>query len=200
MCIQRTRIESFDDIYPTIKEIPDFITDKEAHHIIQISTDKLTRSHTMGEHLSNMRTSYNTFIENDDPIAKNIISRVAHLTGHPVENYEKIQVIRYTKNQEYKPHFDACDKNDSHCIDDYKRGGYRVLTLFINLNDDFEGGETVFPNINKKFTPKKNRAILFHNLTSDGSQIHQHALHGGAPIKSGTKWAANIWIRQNKFI
>jgi len=42
-------------------------------------------------------------------------------------------------------------------------------------------------------TPKKGDAILFYSQLPDGT-IDKNSLHGGCPVLSGTKWAANLWV------
>mmetsp|Transcript_3258 Transcript_3258/g.4598 ORF Transcript_3258/g.4598 Transcript_3258/m.4598 type:complete len:496 (-) Transcript_3258:212-1699(-) len=41
--------------------------------------------------------------------------------------------------------------------------------------------------------PVKGEAILFYSQFPDGT-IDDMALHGGCPVREGTKWAANLWI------
>ena len=72
--------------------------------------------------------------------------------------------------------------------------GPRLLTVLFYLNDDFEGGETIFPKINKVVKPQKGKAVIFRNVDNDGVIISQ-AVHGGEPVKNGEKWIANKWIR-----
>ena len=72
--------------------------------------------------------------------------------------------------------------------------GPRYLTVLFYLNDNFEGGETIFPKINKLVKPKKGKAIIFQNVDNNGVIITQ-ALHGGEPVKNGEKWIANKWIK-----
>ena len=72
--------------------------------------------------------------------------------------------------------------------------GPRYLTVLFYLNDVPEGGETVFPNINKSVKPEKRKVVIFQNVNDDGVIIKQ-AFHGGEPVKEGEKWIANKWIR-----
>jgi prolyl 4-hydroxylase len=61
------------------------------------------------------------------------------------------------------------------------------------LNDDFDGGETFFPKINKKVVPELGKAVLFYSVNNNGVLL-QKSLHGGLPVQSGEKWIANKWI------
>ena len=41
--------------------------------------------------------------------------------------------------------------------------------------------------------PKRGDAIMFYSQKPDGS-LDDSSLHGGCPVLSGTKWAANVWV------
>jgi prolyl 4-hydroxylase len=66
----------------------------------------------------------------------------------------------------------------------------------IYLNDDYSGGETEFPLINKTIYPKTGKAILFKNSDENDYIIFQ-SLHRGNPIIHGNKWICNIWSHAN---
>lgn len=111
---------------------------------------------------------------------------------------EDLQLVRYKPGGFFTPHYDACVGSSKFCERMDKPNGPRYITVLIYLSDNeshqLAGGETVFPKINKKITPKMGRAVVFYNITKDGSIIEQ-ALHGGEPVISGEKWIANQWIR-----
>lgn len=187
-----------------IKEIDNFLTEQECNHIINISKDKLVNSFVMGKHKnekSKVRTSSQYWLkQNTDKISRNISEKVSKLTNLPVKNQEDIQVLHYNITNFYKPHYDNCDINEPYCLSDNKRGGKRVYTVFIYLNDIEEGGGTYFPNLNRLIKPKKGKALLFQN-THENSKISRHpcSLHEGTPPISGEKWAMNIWVREGEF-
>lgn len=52
------------------------------------------------------------------------------------------------------------------------------LTLMVYLNDDFEGGETEFPEQNQLITPRTGTALLFQHMV----------LHAGRRVVRGTKY------------
>ena len=62
------------------------------------------------------------------------------------------------------------------------------------LNDDFDGGETEFPNINTNIIPQQGKAVVFINVDSSGNVLPK-SLHGGKEVKNGQKWIATKWIR-----
>lgn len=186
-----------DDKNYTIQEIPNFLTDEECDKIIELSNNKLVPSkiYTENEDLysTDSRKSQQCWLEDDNDIIKNISERVKKQTN-TVNNYQEIlQVVNYPIGGFFTPHYDACDGDSTYCDRMNTKGGPRLWTILFYLNDNFEGGETVFPNINRVVKPKKGKAVIFKNI-NDNRIIIKQALHGGEPIKSGEKWIANKWI------
>ena len=66
---------------------------------------------------------------------------------------------------------------------------------FLALNDDYEGGETVFPKIKKAYKLNAGDALFFDTLDNYEFDTSK-ALHGGRPVKSGEKWICNLWVRK----
>lgn len=190
--------------YPPIHYYDNLFTDEECQQIIDIAQPQLSRS-TLGVNndTSEERTSQQAWLKKTQlPCLERCSNQIAKITKLPVENQEDWQVLRYEPGQEYTPHFDACQKEDKKfqtCIQDEKDRGWgkRVYTFFIYLNDVEDGGETYFPLLDKKFKPKKGTAILWNNLTDDQLSAHPYSKHSGMPVKKGTKWAINVWIRQH---
>tara|TARA_Y100000591_G_C21709082_1_gene632474 strand:- start:41 stop:727 length:687 start_codon:yes stop_codon:yes gene_type:complete len=189
--------------FPPIHQYDNVFTDEECNEIIEYAKPRLVRSLLGVErNTGKQRTSYQVWVKrNALPCIERCAKFVENITGLPVENQEDWQVLRYHPGQEYKPHYDACEKHTDEfekCISESKRRGWgnRVYTFFIYLNDVPEGGETEFPKLNFKFKPKKGRAIFWHNLTDDNSEAHPFSQHAGLPVISGEKWAINVWIRE----
>lgn len=120
----------------------------------------------------------------ENPVVRAINLRIAAASATLPSQGEPLQVLRYQPGQEYKLHYDALPNSENQ----------RVFTFLIYLNDDFEGGSTVFPNAGRKFRGKMGDAILFANVTENG-EIEAQALHAGDPVTSGTKYLASRWIR-----
>ena len=136
------------------------------------------------------------------PCIKKISNFVSKLSGLSIKNQEEWQVLRYRPGQEYKPHYDACSATTDEYYDCIKseikqKWGKRVYTFFIYLNDVEDGGETYFTKLNKMYKPKQGNAIFWSNLTDDQKHAHPYSEHAGMPVKTGEKWAINVWIRQN---
>ena len=75
---------------------------------------------------------------------------------------EMFRFYKYDPGQEFKKH------RDQSYIRNANESSY--FTFMIYLNDDFEGGETVFTNV--KIKPRKGTALIFlHDLEHEGSQL-----------------------------
>jgi prolyl 4-hydroxylase len=176
-------------------EFAHFLTSHECDAIIQMAKDQGMEKSGLYEGVKDtfddtVRKSEQTWLYK--PIGE-IADRIAKIVGLPVENQEAYQVVHYGKGGRYDPHYDAC-------VRDCKRmniGGPRIYTFLIYLNDDFEGGDTYFPNVDHTVVPEKGKAVLFRNV-SDYGRILPESKHGGNPVLSGEKWIINKWIHTHK--
>lgn len=185
-----------------IIEVPNFLTNDECNMIIEMSTNNLEDSYIYEGETDSLnhdtRKSKQCWLRDDDPFINTISDRIKSLTNSHNKYIEDMQVVNYQPGGFFVPHYDACEPredNKSHC-DRMNVGGPRYLTVLIYLNDDFEGGETIFPNINKSVKPEKGKAVIFENVDENGVIIEQ-AKHGGQPVTKGQKWIANKWIHLN---
>jgi len=161
-----TQVNEFSDFY---YEIDNVLTNEECDYIINDAKDKLSESTVMsidnnGKYIDvkdTVRTSNHTFLENN--LHKNIIEKAEKLINKysqvnvSYKQFEQIQVVRYKPTQEYKEHFDICHPFQAYedqlktCKEEFKKfNSVRYATIIFYLNDGFNGGETYFPNINKK--------------------------------------------------
>ena len=224
---QVNNLKNLGDLGDFYYEIDNVLTDEECDFIIKNAKDKLIKSTVMsidknGKYIDKKdtsRTSNHTFLENN--LHKNIIEKAQKLINKYSKNninknnFEQIQVVRYKPNQEYKEHFDICHPYQAHknqlktCKEDFKKfNSVRYATIIFYLNDGFNGGETYFPNINKKIIPKKGKVLIFFNCTYNKDthktglcDIIDNSKHAGLPVvegKTDEKWIANIWIRTKK--
>ena len=178
-------------LMPTYKEpqvISNFITDGERKHIIKKAKQKLHVS-TVAEDRKidkDIRDSETAWLDTNDPVIRNVMEKCVSLTDRPLVNCEHLQVLRYKPGGHYKPHQDT--------FDDMK-GNKRMYTVILALNDDYEEGETEFPNLKKKYKLKAGDALFFHTL-DNYELMTSKALHGGRPVKSGEKWVCNLWVHK----
>jgi len=184
---------------PCIILLDNFLSFQECDELIDFSKTRLNRSQVIhsvtGERTTVPgRTSEGTeYAIGENHLIKKIEKRIKEVTDYPVENGESLQVLHYNKGEEYKPHYDFFPGNKI----DHTRGGQRVCTFLIYLNDVNEGGETIFPKIDLKVSPKKGSALYFHYGNGQG-QTDRLSLHSSIPVIQGEKWVATKWIRQGK--
>jgi prolyl 4-hydroxylase len=179
-----------------IIEIPNFLTNEECDKIIELSKGNMFSSkvYSQNEDLydNKIRISQQTWLNDNDSFIKDLSNKIKSYTNTNNNYLEELQVVNYKPGGFYKPHYDACVGNKTTC-ERMNKEGPRYLTVLIYLNDNFEGGETIFPKINKSVKPEKGKAVIFQNVDDNGAIINQ-ALHGGEPVKNGEKWIANKWI------
>jgi hypothetical protein len=133
-------------------------------------------------------------IDDGDLILQFLRSRIAAVTELFVPGLEATAVLHYTPGQRFLPHYDFLDETHPGHAREMAEGGQRVLTFLLSLNDDYEGGETQFPILGKRYRGRKGNALFFWNVEPDGS-ADKRTLHAGLPPTSGEKWMLSQWIR-----
>jgi len=200
-----------------------FLSVEECDHLMKLAKAELAPSTVVGAGgtsvPSTIRTSAGMFLRKAaDKTLENIEYRIAAASGTPEPNGEGMQILRYDVGQKYDPHFDYFHDavNPSP-----KRGGQRMATMLIYLENTEEGGETIFPrgtraetfDLTEEGNPHewsectkhglpvksvKGDALLFWSLTDD-YKLDMGSLHGACPVVKGQKWTAVKWIRVAKF-
>ena len=178
------------------------LTTNECKYIIKKAESLFTPSTVVGvEGTDPSRTSDTAWISKNDPVARKIFEKASDLTGKPIDCCEDLQVVRYKPGTFYRAHHDSCCDDTSSCREFEKRGGQRVATLLVYLNDEFTDGETHFPSHGDlKLTAPPGSAIFFKPMGNEEAKCHPKALHAGLPISSGTKYVCNAWVREQKFV
>ena len=177
---------------PNVAVADGFVYPEECQKIIEASRDSLVRSTTSskdGDEVNPDRTSTSIGLPHSD--FPEICERISGVANMPLENAEHIQVVRYTKDQEYKPHYDAF-KDDQH----KKDGGQRLLTCLVYLNNSV-GGATAFPNLNIIVGAIEGRLLMFGNVDEEKNP-HILSMHQGLPPHEGEKWIFTLWFRERK--
>lgn len=189
---------------PQLVVFADFLSLEECDEMMRRSHDKLVRSTTVNpqtgqEDVIARRTSQGTFFaRGEDEFITRLERRAARLMQWPMENGEGLQVLRYEVGGEYRPHFDYFPPTQAGSALHLARGGQRVATLIIYLNDVAAGGETIFPDVGLSVTPRKGGAVYFRYCNGEG-QLDPLSLHGGAPVIDGEKWIMTKWVRQSRY-
>lgn len=188
---------------PPVWLFPDYLSGAEIVHLLQAASPGLKRaevSSAQGGMLSEGRTGSNCWIAHGhDAVTEALARRVAALVKLPLENAESFQVVHYNEGQEYRPHFDAWDAGTERGERCMARGGQRLVTCLMYLNDVPEGGGTAFPKLGLEVRARKGDMLLFHNCHPGTALRHPATLHGGMPVSKGEKWACNLWFREKRY-
>lgn len=95
--------------------------------------------------------------------------------GLEITNDEGYWIVKYEVGGDFKIHQDQGPYHPTRCV-----------SLVLYLNDDFEGGETDFPEIPRTVKPKQGSALLFpSNFTYP---------HRVFPVTKGTKYSLVTWF------
>ncbi|GGX78099.1 2-oxoglutarate-dependent dioxygenase [Massilia dura] len=189
---------------PVVAVLDDVFSPEECDGVVALARVRLqpsaTLSPTTGENqVKDHRTSQGAFLDDaDEPLLQRLNRRIAEIMHQPVAHGEALHVLHYGVGAEYKPHHDYFDPANPGFAGTLKRGGQRVATLIVYLNDVEEAGDTVFPKLALSIVPKKGSAVYFEYVNGDG-QLDEASLHGGAPVERGEKWVATKWVRQGVF-
>jgi prolyl 4-hydroxylase len=188
---------------PLVWVIDGFVSEIECEHIIELGSPNMTAAKVsrLGENAtSEKRTGSVGWVKhNQTLIIRRLVKRVGDLVGLPTTHAESLQVVHYGETQQYKPHFDAWDIATAKGKEKTARGGNRLVTALMYLNEVPAGGATAFPKLDVEVEAVPGRLCLFHNLVPGTSDRHPHSLHGGLPVDAGEKWACNLWFREHRY-
>jgi prolyl 4-hydroxylase len=120
--------------------------------------------------------------------------RMSKACGVPMVHMEGTAILNYQPGEEISNHYDFVDPKLPNYQQEIAENGQRIITFLIYLNDDYEGGETVFPEVGLRNKGKTGEGLYFVNALPDGS-ADLRALHAGAPPQSGQKWIVSQFIR-----
>jgi prolyl 4-hydroxylase len=187
---------------PRVLVLGGLLSAEECDALIAAARPRLARSLTVqtqtgGEELNPDRTSNGMFFNRgESELLTRIEARIARLLRWPVQNGEGMQVLHYRPGAEYKPHYDYFDPAEPGTPTILKRGGQRVGTLVMYLNEPERGGGTTFPDVGLEVAPQRGNAVFF---SYDRPSPATRTLHGGAPVIAGEKWVATKWLREREF-
>ena len=108
-----------------------------------------------------------------------------------LEQTEILQLTRYKPGQFYTSHYDHFNLPDVPQIPND-----RIATIILYLNDDFQGGGTLFTDIPLMINPHKGRICYFKYPPEYELAFYKHE---GCEVVYGEKAIAQIWIRQSSY-
>jgi predicted 2-oxoglutarate/Fe(II)-dependent dioxygenase YbiX len=108
--------------------------------------------------------------------------------GIKVRDTEPAHILHYGPGGHYIPHVDAETLyKDEIGLDMWEKTLDRDLSVVYFLNDDFSGGELVFPALELRIKPEAGMLVCF---PSD-----HHYIHGVNPVTRGRRYTIVNWMR-----
>lgn len=190
---------------PRIVLFGNVLSGEECDALLDYCNDRLQRSPVVGNadgetQVHAHRTSRGAMLQRgESELVQRIEARLAALVRWPVERGEGLQVLRYERGDEYRPHFDWFNPGLPGPRKHLERGGQRVGTIITYLSDVEEGGATSFPDIGLEVQPRKGCAVFFANTDAHGVP-DQKTLHAGEPVTRGVKYIATKWLRERPYV
>jgi prolyl 4-hydroxylase len=169
--------------------------------LIELARPRLKPSVALDTTVENKRTSHGTFFGGEwaeHDAVRAVRELVSAEVALPPANAEPMQLLRYTPGQEYKLHVDYIPPKSARAADRLAKGGQRVLTALVYLNDVDDGGATVFPRVELAVPARRGDLLIFHNVLPT-HRVDRRSLHAGTPVVRGEKWLATLWYRERAY-
>jgi prolyl 4-hydroxylase len=186
---------------PLVRVVPNFLGPEMCQWLIRRAQPRLTRARVYDAvhqqvTTHNTRTNSSASFELFDTDLVNIIlqHRMAAAVGLPLRHLEAATVLHYAPGEQISDHYDFIDPNAPNYHEQVARGGQRVVTFLVYLNDDYQAGETEFPRLNLRYKASRGDALFFVNVQADG-QPNTQTLHAGRPPQGEDKWIVSQFMR-----
>jgi prolyl 4-hydroxylase len=181
---------------PIVHAVPGFSSAAECQWLIDSARQRLKRAGVYNNPTgvdpgrTNQFAAFN--FAHSDMVVELIRQRIANQINAPLACLEMSQVLHYGVGQEFVLH---CDFLDPQALrEEIERNGQRVATVIIYLNQDFEGGQTAFPQLQLNHRGKTGDALVFGNVDAAG-RPDPRSQHAGCPPTRGEKWVFSQWVR-----
>lgn len=186
---------------PYVRIVREFLSRQACEWIRQSASGRLEGvavkgADGLGDRATALRTATGAGFDllRSDVVMVLVRARIAAAIDIPVARFEPTNVLHYEPGQHYGRHFDFFDTAVPDLARVVEIGGQRSATALVYLNDDYEGGETDFPELGFRFKASAGDALLFSNVDETG-RGDPRTVHAGLPPTSGRKWVLSQWIR-----
>ena len=154
--------------------------------------DSYAGEETVSETRTNSAASFN--LAETDVVTLLVQTRMAAACGMPLGHFEAATTLHYAVGQQITDHYDFIDPRTPNYAEERRTRGQRAITFLIYLNDDFEGGETVFPKLELSHKGRTGDGLYFVNALDDG-EPDLRTVHAGKPPVHGEKFILSQFIR-----
>lgn len=175
----------------------DLLTPTECRRLIKLIDSRITRSPLFSDRIAPAgRTSSTHYFRDEVPEVATLARKIDDVLGIERRHAETIQGQRYLEGQEYRHHCDFFREDKPHWPGERPRGGQRTWTAMVYLNDVEQGGETEFPALDLKVTPRAGLLLAWNNMDRKG-RPNRATRHAALPVLAGKKYVVTQWFRQD---
>lgn len=164
-----------------------------AQHRLQpaLVYDAVSKENQLHEMRSNTMALFD--YANFDVVQFLVQARMSATCGYPMQHFEASMVLHYDVGQQITPHFDFIDAKAADYAQQIQEHGQRMVTFLLYLNDDYDGGETTFPDLGIVNRGHSGEGLYFINAHADLTP-DRRMLHTGSPPTRGEKWIVSQFI------
>ena len=167
------------------------ILDTAADNFIDVGMHPVTASHSY----NNMRTG-NNFFDNQQFVYDLVWSFMTTANEQAewdfeISSAESYQISKYEVGDFHKQHIDGVGTEGEKMINPAKENLHnkvRKLSMIVNLNDDFEGGDLILYNDG---LIKQNKGCI--------TFFPSYLLHEITPVTKGTRYSLSMWFLGKPF-
>jgi prolyl 4-hydroxylase len=186
---------------PLVRVFPQFVTESVCAWLIEQARPNLKRALIYdpvgGKDIADhMRTNSAAGFDliHADVVQAAVQWRMSVAVGVPIAHLEGPTVLHYAIGEQITNHYDFVNPRIQNYQAEIEKRGQRIVTFLVYLNDDYEGGETDFPNLGLRYHGAKGNGIFFTNALPNG-EPDLRMVHAGLPPKDNEKWLMSQFIR-----
>lgn len=188
---------------PPIVHYANFISDAASAWLVEQVRDKLNRARIYSaDHARDIHDEMRTnsvgpmHLGSIDLVNVVLQYRIAAVCRLPVDNFDGPTALHYAVGEQIRNHCDYVNPKIPHYEREIRTRGERLITFLVYLNDDYEGGETVFPMLGVSHKGRRGDGLLFVNALPDGKP-DPRSVHAGRPTTRGEKWVLSQFVREH---
>jgi len=191
---------------PVVRSFPNLLTGEICDWLIAQARPKLVRAKVYDSiarqditHDTRTNTAATFTLAEVGFVHLLVQARMAAACGVPMPNMEAATILHYEPGEQITNHFDFVDPQTPGYAEEVAKNGQRVVTFLAYLNDDYEGGETDFPDLGVRNKGRRGEGLFFVNAHPNG-EPDTRTVHAGRPPGRGEKWIVSQFIRSRAFI
>lgn len=191
------------NINPLVAVLDEVLSPAECTAIITVGQGRMQRATVIdarGEGVeSDGRTNSHCELPSTEfPQVLPMLMKIGMALRMPIQHAEGPTLLHYAESQEFRPHFDgiALDFVDGGADRFERRGGQRLFSTMVYLNDVDDGGGTAFPALGITVPPRQGRLLTFANTMAGLRERAELSIHAGEPVLAGEKWVVIAFWRE----